>query len=239
MTASGQGRGTTSHPHAAGGADAAPDARAATPVAQEPASTAGGPGDGTPPRATATAVLTDEAATAELGRQLGELLFPGAVIALTGELGAGKTALCRAIAEGLGIADPAAVTSPTFVLIQEYAARLPIYHCDAYRLRHAAELWELGIDEYLFGDGVCLIEWADRVAAVLPPEHLHIALVIRGLQRREARLTAVGQAYVAVLERLAAVFPLSPRATEPLAQSGPLTQAPPEQNVPAATAPPQ
>src|ERR1700722_3758959 len=95
----------------------------------------------------------DLAATAAFGRRLAAALFPGAVVALIGQLGAGKTHLTRSIAEALG-ADPRAVSSPTFVLIQEYAARLPIYHFDAYRLRGPDEFAELGTEEYFQGDGV-------------------------------------------------------------------------------------
>src|SRR5947207_7630174 len=91
--------------------------------------------------------LPDPAATAALGRRLGELLFPGAVVALVGTLGAGKTFLTRAVAEGLGIANSRLVSSPTFVLIQEYPARLPIFHFDAYRLRSEAEFADLGAGE--------------------------------------------------------------------------------------------
>src|SRR5919108_3976670 len=98
----------------------------------------------------------DLEATAAFGRRLGGLLFPGAVVALVGPLGAGKTHLVRAAAEGLGLADSRAVSSPTFVLIQEYPARLPVYHFDAYRLRNAAEFFELGVEEYFTGGGVCL-----------------------------------------------------------------------------------
>src|SRR5437588_12756061 len=106
--------------------------------------------------------LPEPSATTAFGRRLGGLLFPGAVVALIGPLGAGKTHLVRAIAEGLDIADSRAVSSPTFVLIQEYHARLPIYHFDAYRLRTAAEFFDLGAHEYFEGKGVCLVEWADR-----------------------------------------------------------------------------
>src|SRR5438132_13431516 len=100
--------------------------------------------------------INDLRATEAFGRRLGALLFPGAVIALVGQLGAGKTHLTRAIAEGLEVKNPAAVNSPTFVLIQEYPARLPIYHFDAYRLAGPREFADLGIDEYFRGDGVCL-----------------------------------------------------------------------------------
>ena len=91
--------------------------------------------------------IADLAATEAFGRRLGALLFPGAVLALVGRMGAGKTHLTRAIAEGLGVRNPAVVNSPTFVLIQEYPARVPIYHFDAYRLSGPAEFAELGADE--------------------------------------------------------------------------------------------
>src|SRR5438045_451189 len=105
----------------------------------------------------------DLPATEQFGRRLGSLLFPGSVAALIGPLGAGKTHLVRAVAEGLDIANSRVVSSPTFVLIQEYSARLPVYHFDAYRLRTATEFFDLGVHEYFEGRGVCLVEWADRV----------------------------------------------------------------------------
>src|SRR5215813_3640673 len=98
--------------------------------------------------------ISDLAATEAFGRRLGALLFPGSVVALVGPLGAGKTHLTRAIAEGLGVANPRAVTSPTFVLIQEYPGRLPIYHFDAYRLSGAGEFLDLGVTEYYEASGV-------------------------------------------------------------------------------------
>src|SRR6185369_4226812 len=108
-----------------------------------------------------TLELRTLADTDALGRRLAELLFPGAVVSLIGTLGAGKTHLVRAIAIGLDIANPAVVNSPTFVLIQEYDARLPIYHFDAYRLTTSAQFADLGAHEYFEGKGVCLVEWAD------------------------------------------------------------------------------
>jgi tRNA threonylcarbamoyladenosine biosynthesis protein TsaE len=124
-------------------------------------------------------------ATNRLGRRLGELLFPGAVAALIGPLGAGKTHFVRAVVEGLGVADSRVVTSPTFVLVQEYTARLPVFHFDAYRLRGEAEFAELGVHEYFNGDGVCLVEWADRVEACLPTDYLRITLQVTGETGRQ------------------------------------------------------
>ena len=106
--------------------------------------------------------LPDLEATARFGERLAKHLFPGAVIALVGPLGAGKTHLTRAIVIGLG-GNGGAVVSPTFTLIHECEARLPVYHFDAYRLSNEAEFLDLGVHEYLEGNGVCLIEWADRV----------------------------------------------------------------------------
>ena len=120
--------------------------------------------------------LDSPAQTLALGRALGERLFPGTVLALTGELGAGKTLLTRGIAEGLNVANSAAVNSPTFVLIQEYPARLPIYHFDVYRLQSVDEFLDLGSDEYLSGDGVSIIEWANRVTSALPGTGLRLRL---------------------------------------------------------------
>lgn len=144
----------------------------------------------------------DLAATEAFGRRLGTLLFPGAVIALIGQLGAGKTHLTRAIAEGLNVRNPAAVNSPTFVLIQEYAARVPIYHFDAYRLRDEREFLDLGADEYLRGDGVCIVEWADRVPGALPAERLEIRIEVSGETERRFAIRGFGARHAEIVSRL-------------------------------------
>lgn len=144
--------------------------------------------------------LPDLAATEDLGRRLGPLLFPGAVVALVGGLGAGKTHFVRAVAEGLGVRNPAAVTSPTFTLVHEYPARLPVYHFDTYRLNTAAEFSALGTDEYFLGDGVCLIEWADRVTEVLPAERLELQIVVISPTARRLVVSAHGDRYAKVVE---------------------------------------
>lgn len=149
-----------------------------------------------------TVDVADLEATTALGRRLGQALFPGAVIALVGPLGAGKTHLVRAIAEGLGIADSRTVSSPTFVLIQEYSARLPIYHFDAYRLPGPREFAELGVHEYFQGAGVCLVEWADRVEAALPADQLRITIEVTGETSRRFALEARGSHFVAWLDHI-------------------------------------
>ncbi len=121
--------------------------------------------------------------TQRLGRALASVIRPGVVIGLVGDLGAGKTRLVRAIAESLG-ADPLAVGSPTYMLIHEYDGRLPIYHFDAYRLGSRDDFLALGVEEYLDGDGVCLVEWADRVAEELPRRSWWIRISRAGDARR-------------------------------------------------------
>jgi tRNA threonylcarbamoyladenosine biosynthesis protein TsaE len=140
--------------------------------------------------------------TLGFGRALGRLLFPGAVVALVGPLGAGKTHLTRGIAEGLEIQNPLLVNSPTFVLIQEYPARLPIYHFDAYRLQNVASFEDLGTGEYFFGEGVSIVEWADRVEAALPLEHLRIEIVVLDENRRELRCQAQGDRYSVIVDQI-------------------------------------
>ncbi len=108
------------------------------------------------------------AQTVALGKELVGTATPGAVWALVGDLGAGKTHFVKGLADGLGAA--ARVTSPTFTLVHEYTGgRMPLYHFDFYRLESATEALNLGLDEYLDGDGLTVIEWADKFPAVLPP----------------------------------------------------------------------
>jgi len=148
---------------------------------------------------TVTHDFADPAATDAFGVALGERLFPGAVVALNGQLGAGKTHLVRAIAAGMRVRNLAAVNSPTFVLIQEYAARLPIAHFDTYRLGSSREFAELGVSEYFEAGGVCLIEWAEKVTDVLPADRLTITLTVTGPQSRRAELVAGGPRHGALL----------------------------------------
>jgi tRNA threonylcarbamoyladenosine biosynthesis protein TsaE len=125
------------------------------------------------------------------GRRLGAEAFPGLVIGLIGPLGAGKTTLVRAIVDGAG-GDPSAVTSPTFILIQEYAGRFPIAHLDVYRLKSAQEYLDLGIDE-LIPDALFLVEWADRVHDQLPADRLEITLSVTEETTRKVEWEAFGK----------------------------------------------
>ena len=123
------------------------------------------------------------AETIELGKKIGAFLLPNDVIALTGQLGAGKTTLIQGIADGLGVKDY--VTSPTFIIINEYEGRLPFYHVDLYRLDYIKDIAALGIEEYFTRGGVCVIEWAERLKGLLPPGAEKIELKIISEEERE------------------------------------------------------
>ena len=120
--------------------------------------------------------------TMALGRELGKLVGPGDVVALFGSLGSGKTTLVKGIALGLGV-DPKIVRSASFLLMQEYHGKLPIYHFDAYRLEGPRDMSRLGCDEFFWGEGLSIIEWADRVEESLPEEYIKISLFIAILPR--------------------------------------------------------
>ena len=105
--------------------------------------------------------------TFRIGETMGKNAMPGEVLCLSGNLGVGKTVFAKGFAKGLGIEE--AVNAPTFTILREYdGGRLPLYHFDTYRLEDAEEMEEVGLDEYLFGEGVCLIEWPERIAEILP-----------------------------------------------------------------------
>ena len=104
--------------------------------------------------------------TFEFGRMLGEKLTAGTIICLSGDLGTGKTVFTKGLAKGLGITEP--VVSPTFTIVQEYKeGRIPLYHFDTYRIDDPEEMYEVGLDDYLFGDGICVIEWAETIEELL------------------------------------------------------------------------
>ena len=143
----------------------------------------------------------DEQATAALGAALAEVLPETAVVALYGTLGAGKTRLVQAICEASGI-DRREVQSPTFVLVHEHHGRRTIYHLDAYRLRGCDEFLALGPEEYFQAKGLTLVEWADRVAACLPKDHLEVSIEVTGPSSRRFELTAHGDGIEYALKEL-------------------------------------
>ena len=138
--------------------------------------------------------------TQRLGSELGRLAQPDDLFMLVGGLGAGKTCLTQGIAWGLDIAGYA--TSPTFVVINQYRGRLPLYHIDLYRLDSVEEVVDLGLDDYLYGNGVCVVEWADKAMNVLPPEHLLVEINYVSDTVRDLILNPGGQRYRAMLSQL-------------------------------------
>lgn len=113
--------------------------------------------------------------TFELGRQIGQQAKAGEVYTLTGDLGVGKTVLTQGVAAGLGIEEP--VNSPTFTILQIYEeGRLPFYHFDVYRIGDVEEMDEIGYEDYFYGDGICLIEWANLIEEILPPAYRQITI---------------------------------------------------------------
>jgi len=123
--------------------------------------------------------------TISLGRKIGGLLSPGDVVALTGPLGSGKTWLTKGIALGLGVDPGMVITSPSFSLVNEYRARCTLYHMDLYRLERISEILATGLEEYLYNDGVAVVEWADRLPEILPEWSIALSFEILDDNRRD------------------------------------------------------
>ncbi|MDD7417831.1 MAG: tRNA (adenosine(37)-N6)-threonylcarbamoyltransferase complex ATPase subunit type 1 TsaE [Spirochaetales bacterium] len=121
--------------------------------------------------------------TIEIGRKLGSLLKSGDVIAYKGTLAAGKTTLTKGIAKSLGIEED--VTSPTFTLLSEYEGKIPLYHFDAYRLDDAQAFYDIGAEEFIYGDGVCAIEWTENVESAIPSDAIKIQIEIIEPEKRK------------------------------------------------------
>lgn len=138
--------------------------------------------------------------TQRLGTRLGKLAQVGDVLLLVGGLGAGKTCLTQGIAWGLDIEGYA--TSPSFVVVNQYQGRLPLYHIDLYRLDRLEEVIELGLDDYLYGRGVCVVEWAEKALDMLPKEHLLVEMSYLSDTSRNLVLKPVGERYVELLSQL-------------------------------------
>ncbi|MGH2710419.1 MAG: tRNA (adenosine(37)-N6)-threonylcarbamoyltransferase complex ATPase subunit type 1 TsaE [Actinomycetota bacterium] len=142
--------------------------------------------------------------TRKAAAALAELLIPGDVVSLTGELGAGKTAFVQGAARALGVEEP--VVSPTFVLVREYRGTMPIYHVDVYRLDRLQEVHDLGFEDLLDPGGVVFVEWGDAIEALLPDSHLTVELHTEEGESRRLRVSARGPAWAPRWERLESVL---------------------------------
>ncbi len=125
-----------------------------------------------------------EADTMKIARQFAEETEPGDVVCLSGNLGSGKTQFVRGFVQVFGL-DADVVSSPTFTIINEYNGNLSVYHFDCYRLEHYTEALEIGAEEYFYGDGVCIVEWPERISELLPPHSKQITLTATGKNERE------------------------------------------------------
>jgi tRNA threonylcarbamoyladenosine biosynthesis protein TsaE len=155
------------------------------------------------PTANLTILSAGPLETQNIGRVIGQLAEPGDVVLLSGALGAGKTCLTQGLAMGLGIDET--TTSPTFVLMRQFRGRLPLYHVDLYRLEFA-EITELGLDDYLNGEGVCAVEWAEKGLNLMPFEHLRIELEYLEKDNRRITLTPSGGRYQRLLKEFAGLW---------------------------------
>ena len=143
--------------------------------------------------------------TQKFGVRIGELALAGDTLLLVGALGTGKTCLTQGIAWGLNIKEYA--LSPSFVIVRELYGRLPLYHIDLYRLDHIEEIAELGLDDYLYGNGVCVIEWAEKGLNILPAEHLLIRINYLADTERSFQLKPNGKRYLEMATQLKNLSP--------------------------------
>ena len=123
-----------------------------------------------------------------IGEKLAKTLKPGDVIALSGNLGSGKTTFTKGIGNGLGVKDSKRINSPTFVLIKEYSGKIPLYHLDLYRLDALKEIENLAIEEYIYGTGVTVIEWAEKMKGLLPERYISVRFKIKSYNKREVTI---------------------------------------------------
>jgi len=138
--------------------------------------------------------------TQKFGVRIGELALGGDIFLLVGTLGTGKTCLTQGIARGLNIKEYA--LSPSFVIIRELYGRLPLYHIDLYRLDHIEEIAELGLDDYLYGNGICVVEWAEKGLDILPTKHLLIQINYLSDNERSFQLKPNGKRYLEIARQL-------------------------------------
>ena len=130
--------------------------------------------------------------TTDVGNRLGKELLPGDMVALTGELGAGKTCLTKGISRGLQVPEESYVRSPSFMILNIYPGRHTLHHMDLYRIHTASEVEDLGYREFFYGDGVTVVEWAEKIPDMLPPDHLRVRFSCLDENRREILLESKG-----------------------------------------------
>ena len=147
-----------------------------------------------------TVLSHSEAESQALARRLGARAFPGAVLALWGDMGAGKTAFVHGLCQGMGLSDR--VSSPTFALVHEHDGPIPLYHFDLYRLSDEDELESVGVEEYWYGRGVSAIEWPQQAGSLLPAERLDVAIAITGPESRTFTLNPRGARYEQMMEEI-------------------------------------
>ena len=140
--------------------------------------------------------------TIRIGKRIGSHLRPGDVVALVGELGAGKTQFIKGLATGAGVGKPTYISSPSFTLINEYPGKVPFYHIDLFRLKSQKEAEGLGLEDYLQGRGITAIEWADKIPSFLPDEMLSIHIVYTGKNRRSVEISGKGKRYEDLINEL-------------------------------------
>ncbi len=140
--------------------------------------------------------------TERLGAGIGSLLRPGSFLALRGDLGGGKTCLTRGVVASLAPQSTGLVASPTYAIMNCYPGGTPVYHFDFYRLTSEDDIVELGFEEYFYGDGVCVVEWSERLAELLPADVLTLLFEYAGDDRRVITITSSGQKSDTVLDRL-------------------------------------
>ena len=149
-----------------------------------------------------TVVTKSVEETVALGERVGKRASAGDFIALTGELGSGKTHFARGVAVGLGVSPSVHVTSPTYTLMNSYAGRLPLYHFDLYRLVGAQDVAELGFEEYFYGTGVCIVEWAERLRDIIPEERMSITFTYIDANVRGITFEPCGMHYDELLKNM-------------------------------------
>lgn len=153
------------------------------------------------PRSQRYRVFSDEQ-TVDLGRKMGMALRPGDVVGLIGELGCGKTWFTKGVAVGLEVPSESVVTSPSFILVNEYEGRCPLFHMDAYRLKGITDFFSAGLEEFLYREGVAVIEWADRVLEILPAWRTEVRFTITGDQDREITVSGFEPRALEILNKM-------------------------------------